>query len=133
MEEHQDTSPAGAHPLFQSLPDEALQQLEASAERITLAPGEALIREDEFNPHLYLLLSGTARVMMNGTETARLGPGDIAGEISASGMSAPIASVIANTPLEALAFPVEAVNDTALAHPAFADKLREIGMGRVSG
>lgn len=133
MGKKQDISLAEAHPLFQTLPEEARHRLAACAERITLTPGEALIREDEFNHHLYLLLSGTAKVVMNGTEVTKIGAGDIAGEISASGLSTPIASVIADTALTALAFPIEAVNDAALAHPEFADKLREIGMGRVSG
>lgn len=129
----QDMQIAEAHPLFQTLPEQARHQLAKSAERVTLAPGDTLIREDEFNHHLYLILAGTARVVMNGTETARIGKGDIAGEISASGLSAPIASVIADSALTALAFPIEQINDAALAHPDFADKMREIGMGRVSG
>jgi len=124
---------AEAHPLFQILPDEVRSRLIASSSLVTLPPKELLIEENEFNHHLYLLLKGTARVVMNDTEVSRLSEGDIVGEISTSGLSTPIANVIAETSLEAIAFPIEAVNDAALANPAFAQKLREIGMKRVSG
>jgi len=124
---------AEAHPLFQTLPDEARSTLMDNSSLVTLPPKELLIEENEFNHHLYLLLKGTARVVMNDTEVSKLSDGDIVGEISASGLSTPIANVIAETALEALAFPIEAVNDAALANPEFAENLREIGMKRVSG
>jgi len=126
-------SMAEAHPLFQTLPDEVRNNLMANSSLITLPPKELLIKENEFNHHLYLLIKGTARVVMNDTEVSMLSDGDIVGEISASGLSTPIANVIAETTLEAIAFPIEAVNDAALVTPSFAEKLREIGMKRVSG
>jgi len=122
-----------AHPLFQILSDDLRNNLIANSSLVTLPPKELLIEENEFNHHLYLLTKGTARVVMNDTEVSKLSVGDIAGEISASGLSTPIANVIAETALEAIAFPIEAVNDAALANPAFAEKLRKIGMKRVSG
>jgi len=122
-----------AHPLFQILPDDIRSNLIDNSSLVTIPPKELLIEENEFNHHLYLLIKGTARVVMNDTEVSKLSDGDIVGEISASGLSTPIANVIAETSLEAIAFPIEAVNDAALANPAFAEKLREIGMQRVSG
>jgi len=124
---------AEAHPLFQTLPDEARNTLMDNSSLVTLPPKELLIEENEFNHHLYLLIKGTARVVMNDTEVSKLSDGDIVGEISASGLSTPIANVVAETTLQAIAFPIEAVNDAALANPPFAEKLREIGMKRVSG
>jgi len=126
-------SQAAAHPLFQILPDDARNNLMESCSLVTLPPKELLIEENEFNHHLYLLIKGTARVVMNDTEVSKLSEGDIVGEISASGLSTPIANVIAETALQAIAFPIEAVNDAALANPVFAEKLREMGMQRVSG
>jgi signal-transduction protein with cAMP-binding, CBS, and nucleotidyltransferase domain len=126
-------SMAEAHPLFQTLSDEARSNLMANSSLVTLPPKELLIEENEFNHHLYLLIKGTARVVMNDTEVSRLSDGDIVGEISASGLSTPIANVIAETSLQAIAFPIEAVNDAALENPEFAERLREIGMKRVSG
>lgn len=124
---------ANAHPLFQMLPDDLRSDLVARGSLVTLPPKAFLIEENEFNHYLYLLIKGTARVIMNGTEVSKLSDGDIIGEISAAGLSTPIASVVTETTLKAFAFPIEAVNDAALAHPAFAQKLREIGMNRVSG
>lgn len=122
-----------AHPLFQMLSDDLRNNLIANSSLVTLPPKELLIKENEFNHHLYLLIKGTARVVMNGTEVSKLSDGDIVGEISASGLSTPIANVIAETALEAIAFPIETVNDAALVNPAFAEELRKIGMKRVSG
>jgi len=84
-----------AHPLFQRLPDDSRKNLVDHSSLVTLPPKELLIEENEFNHHLYLLIKGTVRVVMNGTEVSRLSAGDIVGEISASGLSTPIANVIA--------------------------------------
>ena len=123
--------PAEQHPLFQLLPQNIRTDLFAKGKQVSFQKGETLIHENEFNESLYLLTKGSAKVVMNGTEVASLVAGDIAGEISSAGLSPPIADVIAESELEALALPIDLVNDISMNHPEFAAKMRDIGMRRV--
>ncbi len=119
------------HEVFRTLGENARKQLASVARAAHFAAGDTLIREGEFNEALLLLLQGEARVEGgDGGVIARLGKGAILGEISASGMSLPVASVIAESEVEALAFPIEAVSGIAFEEEAFADALRELGMRR---
>lgn len=118
-------------PLFQMLPEDRRRALFGKTTITKLAPGEKLIRQGEFNYHLYLLMRGSVRIVMDGEDISRLQAGGVVGEISTSGLSAPIADVIAEEWTEALAFPIEDVADAAIEYPEFAEKLREIGTQRM--
>lgn len=122
-----------AQPLFEPLPKDALDQLIADGELMTFASGEQLIEENTPNEILFLLLKGAATATINETPVGQLEPGDIAGEISTAGISPPIASVIADTDIEAVAFPVESVIRMADEHPDFGRCLRDAAFHRVSG
>ncbi|MDQ7011567.1 MAG: cyclic nucleotide-binding domain-containing protein [Mariprofundaceae bacterium] len=117
-------------PLFETLPEAVRDNLLKKSETVTLAPGEMLIKEGEFNYHLYLLVRGSVRIETAGEAVATLGTGNVVGEISTTGLSTPVANVIAETVIEAVAFPIEEINETALEYPVFAEKMREIGMQR---
>lgn len=119
------------NPIFRTLPLGPLTELLAQGREQTYAPGQALIREGEFNHFLYVLEEGEARVTSGGNVVAEIGEGEIVGEISTSGMSHPVADVVAIDEVLALAFPSELVGDLGLAYPAFAEGLRALGSGRI--
>ena len=118
------------HSLFCLLPAEARRALVSKCTVNRLSRGDKLIEKDKFNYHLYLIREGSADVVMNGEIVGKLESGDVAGEISASGLSTPVADVVAGTSLEVIAFPIEDVDDIALEHLEFAEKMREIGSER---
>lgn len=120
-------------PLLTPLPQEAREKLIAESSVMSFNTGELLIEENEPNHFLYLLLKGQASAIMNGTVAGELEAGDVAGEISAIGMSPPIASVIAESNLEAVAFPVESIIKAAHEHAEFGERLRRAAIRRVSG
>jgi len=120
-------------PLLDPLPEEMRSALIAESSIMSFNAGELLIEENEPNHFLYLLLKGSATAIMNGTSAGRLEAGDIAGEISAIGMSPPIASVIADSDLEAIAFPVESIIKAAREHAEFGERLRKAAIRRISG
>ncbi|HKI59510.1 MAG TPA: hypothetical protein VKA23_00620, partial [Mariprofundaceae bacterium] len=70
---------------------------------------------------------------MNGTEAGILEAGDIAGEISMSGISPPIASVIARSEVESVAFPSSAIAQAILEHPEFGRSLKQSAIQRIIG
>ncbi|MFQ5581796.1 MAG: cyclic nucleotide-binding domain-containing protein [Mariprofundaceae bacterium] len=119
-----------SHALFETLPEEARKSLIEKSNTVTLAPGEKLIEEGEFNYHLYLLTRGSVHIETGDETIATLKAGDVVGEISTTGLSTPVANVIAETVIEAVAFPIENISEIAFEHPAFAEKMREIGMQR---
>lgn len=121
------------HPLFSALPTTSRDQLIAGASLTIFEGGEALINENEPNATLFLLLKGEATVIMNDTPAGKLIAGDVAGEISAIGMSPPIASVIADNEVETIAFPSESIIRATQSHSEFANQLRKAAFKRVSG
>jgi small-conductance mechanosensitive channel/CRP-like cAMP-binding protein len=68
--------------LFAGLPEDALSLLAATARRQTFAPGEAVVREGEASRALYVVASGEAAVVHGGHEVARVGKGEVFGEMA---------------------------------------------------
>ena len=119
------------HPLFQTLPLDACAELCQQSLVVKLVDGEVLITEDELNHSLFLIVQGVARVVMNETEVPDMQSGEIIGEISVSGISPPIASVIAKGDMEVIIFPSEAIHSLMQAHKEFAKNIKALGAERV--
>ena len=119
------------HSLFQSLPMKSRLSLADQSTVMEVEPGAALIKKGEFNYYLFLLAKGEAVVIRDDEEVARLHSGDIFGEVSAVGLSLPVAYVIAKNRVLAFAIPVDALWGEVSAHPEFAVALRELGMSVV--
>lgn len=75
--------------------------IKAGARHLKFASGDALIRQDSPGGTMFLLRMGSARIEANGTTVARLGPGQICGEIAFLDNRLSSASVIADGPVEA--------------------------------
>ena len=120
-------------PLLEALSESAREQLISESTMMSFDPGELLIQEDEENLQLYFILKGRAEVEMNGTVVGELEAGDVAGEISISGISPPIATVTAKTDVEVIAFPADSMNRSIEKHPEFGRRLREAAIRRIAG
>lgn len=93
--------------LLQGAPEEVVALCAEAARRIELAPGDVLIRAGSRTGALYLLLSGSVEVKLPGSadttpSMARLGEGEVLGEIQAVTGQASSADVIAATPCRVL-------------------------------
>jgi len=120
------------HTFFHSLPEEARIHLAEKSVVMEVEPGAALIKHGEFNYYLFLLAKGEAEVIRNGELIEKLQAGNIFGEVSAAGLSLPVADVIAKSDVLAFAFPIDLISETAESYPKFSEHLREIGMQIVS-
>ncbi len=116
------------HALFRTLPQDICEKMDDHCLIIEVEEGSALIKEGEFNHYLYLLAKGSVDVSKDELWLASLNAGDIFGEISALGLSLPVADVIATSDVLAFAFPIPVINETALECPKFEQMLHEIGM-----
>lgn len=119
------------NPIFRMLSEEALLNLLSQSKLRIFHPDEMVIREGDFNHFLYLVTQGTVHVVANDEIIAGLGAGDVVGEISALGMSTPVADVIAVDDVRAIAFPIELITDLGLKYPEFAEQLRAISSERM--
>ena len=66
--------------------------------------------EDEVGHECFVIISGEAVVLIEDEEVARLGPGDIVGEMALLEHDRRVATVIAATPLRALVMTIHEFN-----------------------
>src|ERR687897_106140 len=60
--------------------------------------------EGDFGHSLFLIESGTAEALHEGTKIGDLGPGDVVGEVAVLASGRRIATVVATSPVQAIAF-----------------------------
>lgn len=98
-------------PLFSGLDDYALERLVAMSAEISLQPGELLIREGEIGDAMYIILDGSLQIRKRARDgeivLAERGAGEVIGEMSVLDQAPRVASVIALTPVRALAIDQE--------------------------
>jgi CRP-like cAMP-binding protein len=81
--------------------DNDLVLIKAGARQVRFAAGEVLIKQDSTGGIMYFLRSGTARIEANGVSLARLGPGQICGEIAFLDNQKSSASVVSEEEIQA--------------------------------
>jgi CRP-like cAMP-binding protein len=106
------------------LDDLDVQWLADEGVRKRLAPGTALVREGEPNDSLFLVLDGHVAVTVAGLgEVARLGAGEMVGEMSLVDAAPPSASVVAMDEVHVLAIDYADLRDKVESDPGFGLRL----------
>ncbi len=94
-------------PLFQNLKRRQLESLARLASERTFAPDEVIVAQGQGGVGLFVLETGAAEVIYEGTESKtvvnELGPGDFFGELALIDGGARTASVVATKPTDCLA------------------------------
>lgn len=90
-------------PLFAGISAESMERLAAVTGEQDFATGQFIVRQGQVGSGLYVVLSGSVRVMRGSDELARLGKGDFFGELSVIDQQPRNASVEAVEPTEVLA------------------------------
>jgi CRP-like cAMP-binding protein len=85
-------------------PDEDLDAVARVATEREFAAGETLMAEGDFGHSLFLIESGTAEALYKDTKIGDLGPGDVVGEVAVLASGRRSASVVATSPVQAIAF-----------------------------
>lgn len=83
----------------------------------SFAPGQRILRQGFAGSGFYLILDGEVSVRIDGEERARLSKGDFFGELSLLLGEAPVADVVALSPLRVLQLGGPDLRDFLLAHP----------------
>jgi len=109
---------------FARLSDSEVKRIVSTGTYITVPPDWGLMGEGQSADKAYLLISGEVSVRQHGTEIARLGPGDIFGEIAIVAHRLRTATVVSLTRLECLHFTREQIERLEEEIPAFGEALR---------
>jgi CRP/FNR family cyclic AMP-dependent transcriptional regulator len=108
---------------FAGLTDDELRLVVQAATHLTVPDHWALMVEQTPADKAYLILSGEVSVRRQGEEVARVGAGELIGEMALVNHKLRSATVVAETPLEVLHFTNETVAALAEKIPHFRDAL----------
>jgi CRP/FNR family cyclic AMP-dependent transcriptional regulator len=89
--------------LFDGIDPDGLAMIAERALEVDFADGRSIVRQGEVGTGFFLVTSGGARVVRDGTTIAEYGPGDFFGELSLLDRGPRIASVVATAPTTCLA------------------------------
>jgi CRP-like cAMP-binding protein len=117
--------------LFGDLSDPELEALAHSFEEEVFAKEQRVLRQDVSGGSFYVIMSGEARIVVDGEERAVLTRGDFFGEISALTDSAPTADVIAATVLRCLVVPAHKLKPLLLSRPSVAYRMLQVEARRL--
>src|SRR3546814_12465422 len=92
-----------------NLTHKELELLHAHGTRVTVPQGWSLMWERTPADKTYLIVAGEVAIRRNNVEVARLGPGDVVGEMAVVNQKLRTATVVAATPPEVIHFTAEAV------------------------
>ena len=118
-----------AIPLFDGLSKRHLRRLARDTEVVEFGPGRAIVEEGQAGEAMFVVLTGTARVVRAGRKVGALIPGDFFGELSALDAGPRTASVVPETPVEVLRLFRHTLHDLVEDEPALAMSLLE-GLAR---
>ncbi|MFL6160140.1 MAG: Crp/Fnr family transcriptional regulator [Marmoricola sp.] len=108
---------------FKDFSDDEIRLVLDASTYLTVPEGWAMMAENTPADKAYLILSGEVSVRRGGSEVARVGAGDLVGEMALVNHKLRSATVVTETPLEALHFTAQTVADLNAKIPHFADAL----------
>lgn len=92
-----------AAPLFADVDAAGMERIAERAVEVEFVPDHVIARQGEIGTGFFVIVSGAARVVRDGVEIARLGPGDFFGELSVLDGQPRVAQVVADGPTVCLA------------------------------
>lgn len=118
-------------PLLAGLPERTLRHLAFTGKRRAYEAGHVIVEEGASATAFYIVLSGKARVEQGGERLGGLKPGDFFGELALIEKHARTASVIAESEVECLLFPVWEFKALLEEHPEIAVPIMEALIARL--
>lgn len=114
-----------------ALSDAELKKVIDTGRHVHLPADWSLISEKTPADKAYLIVDGEVSVRRGGREIARLGPGDVIGEVSIVEHKLRTASVVSLTPLEVIHFTRESVEELIEQVPSFGEAIRATAAERL--
>ncbi len=117
---------------FSDLSDADVKKIASTGTYVTVPPEWSLMGEGTASDKAYLLISGEVSVRRHGEEVAKLGPGDIFGEMGIVHHKLRSASVVSLSRLECLHFTREQIEKLEQEIPRFREALESSAESRNS-
>jgi small-conductance mechanosensitive channel/CRP-like cAMP-binding protein len=119
-------------PMFAALSDRERAHLFSVARPVTFAKGEAVVRQGQPGHSMFVMRRGDASVTLAGTqgEVARLGAGDVLGEMSLLTGEARSATVTALTDCDLLEIDDEGFRSVVMANPSVLEHVASVTSSR---
>jgi CRP/FNR family transcriptional regulator, cyclic AMP receptor protein len=117
---------------LEALSDADLEKVVRTGRHVHLPANWSLIWEKTPADKAYLIVDGEVSVRKNGQEVARLGPGDVIGEMAIVNHKLRSASVVSLTPLEVIHYTKESLEQLLDEVPAFGEALRGTSSDRLA-
>lgn len=111
------TALLGGCPLFGGVGRDDLAAIGERAIEVDFPADHVIARQGEIGTGLFVVIDGTVRVVRDGQELARLGPGDFFGEMSVIDGLPRVAQVVASEPTRCLALASWEFEHLILDHP----------------
>ncbi len=128
-------------PMFADMPRNTLRGLASIAQQQRFEPRSVIVRQGHPSGIFYIIKQGRAAVLARAAaggdtptkvrQVAQLGPEEFFGELELLRGTPPLASVVAITPLVALALPHAAIQALIMGDGGVAKGLEQIGTGRL--
>ena len=96
---------------LKNVPDNIVQEIIRSVQRIELSPDEVLFNEGDLGDALYIVLEGTLSIEHEGVQLVTRGPGELVGEFALIDQHARSATVVAQGPVKLLKWTRDDFND----------------------
>lgn len=109
-----------AAPLLAGVDPAGLERLGDRTIEVAYGPGQVIARQGEVGSGLFIVASGTVRVIRDGQTLATLGPGGFFGELSVLDGQPRTAQVVATEPTVCLALATWEFEAVVHAHPSVA-------------
>ena len=126
---HRTVTAIGSIPLFTGLSKRHLRHLADQSDVARFSPGRMIVEEGQAGEAMYVVLSGSAKVVRGRRTVATLIPGDLFGELSALDGGPRTASIVPETPVEVLRVFRHTLYDMLRAEPSLVLRMLE-GLAR---
>lgn len=117
---------------LEDLSDKDLKAVVDKGQHVHLPANWSLIWEKTTGDKAYLIVEGEVAVRKGTEEVARLGPGDVIGEMAIVRHKLRTATVVSVTPVEVIHFTKESLSQLLDEVPAFGEALRRTTADRLS-
>ena len=118
-------------PMFKGCTDRELESIATITDDLELPAGHVLAREGATGFECFVILDGEASVTIGGVEVARLGEGDLVGEMSIIDGGRRSATVVARTPMYVVVLTRAAFGTLLSDYPAVARRVLATLSGRL--
>ncbi len=118
-----DTTWLGQVSFFDQFTPEQLEEVSSLGQKVTAGPGALLTDQGNFGEVSYIVIDGTANVLMNGEYVASVGPGSVVGEMSLLEHRPRVASVVAETEMVLVSFGIEEFRSLLDRNPTAKDRI----------